>query len=375
MKFIFSFLVFVSTAVKGQVKSQSSHRSDTIIKKVVDSDIQQKNQIPNPVDTIVKTLKENEQLRLVARVDSTMIYMVKTEEKNEVFPTYIFPLLTLIIGALIPALWEFFRSRTASNKVGRRWLTQIRSFSKIVDRQEANFTELINNERNGEYGIANLTIFASLNAEDFQTLNKDELMTYLISSKNMKMEEAISVSMKLLAEINIVKNLYENTISNYELYKSNFSTYIMKVNSHLHDIGVLLGKLQTEFEGRQDLTQEEFNTITDAFELFFEKLVSKPQAEMSNLFKLEVEFFNPLINLLTPLRKHETVLNILNIIASCKHSIRGIREEKKDIAKITEKIKEKFQEASRSLNELADEIEHRQKPKGWFNAKNNSGIA
>lgn len=291
----------------------------------------------------------------------------KIAEKKEdsLFVDVALPFITLILGAMLTLLIDGYRARSLTWQSGQRWIAESKVYSAIVASQIPHLQKVLDTEDPNVWGIHELVMATNLDGEIFNGMNKEELLRHLKKDGKMALDEAVKLSNGFTGDVSLLQHLHGQLLEIYESYKNNIGKACRQVNGKLQEIGALLGEWQTAMEQRP-ITPQELATLTAAFRLWTTQVVQKDRDEVSNLFLLEASFLDPLIAAIVDLRADDRILAILNIIAQCKHTIEWVRDEKRVLIELADKLKNRYQ---RGVDHLKDTVSKTELPgmkKQWY---------
>lgn len=305
----------------------------------------------------ILSLKDSVTIKNKNSENITKIYLKSTEKKTDYF-NYIFPIITLLLGIGINRFIDFRNDRKKIKKSGKRWLSELRVLKKPIEKQIENIdTFLIEHNNQEKYTFPRPELVSTLDCEVFITLDKSELVEFLEKFKNNKFHEAVENSSEINSFITILKSTYDNFRRVFEEYKQNVSLHTTSVSRNLQafmkEFGIYGVLLEQELND-EPINDPRYRPILDLMDSEI-----APYLDNSNydLYKLEKDFFKPLIYILSGLRLDERTYPMLENARNCVTEIKAIRMEKHYLNINFKNIKDSYLESKDWLPDVIKTIE------------------
>jgi hypothetical protein len=304
------------------------------------------------------TLSKNNDTLKLKNVKKNEIVIVKFDNKEEIdYFKYIFPIITLLLGIAVNKLLEYISEYRKIRKSAKRWNIELRNLETPLENQISSIDEFLIEHNKDIFQIPNLVIEPFLSCETFKSLEKTELIKYIEKVKSKDFLKAIK-------DINAI-NSYTNSINYYfESLKTKYNDYLKGSSLHTFNLSKNLQELLKSFANYGVELEKELNIdpLNNArykpiFDLFEKEIRPYIQDGNYDIFKLEKDFFIPLLNILALLRLDPKTLNMAEDTRNCINDIKGIKMEKFYLTKNFENFKVKFVDFSIELPEIYNRIE------------------
>lgn len=312
-------------------------------------------EVQSKTDTVV-SLKDSIILKKNS-IATTKIYLESPKQETDYFK-YIFPIITLLLGIGVNKLIDYRNDNKKIKKSGKRWLAELRVLKNPIDKQIENITEFLTEHNNEEnYTFPRPQLVTTLDCEVFGTLDKSELVEYLEKIKKNKFTEAVENSSEINGFISILKSTYDNFKRVFEEYKQNTSNHTTNVSRNLQSFMKEFGNYSVFLEqelGRDPIDDPRYRPILDLMDSQI-----KPYLENNkyDLYKLERDFFRPLIVVLSHLRHDERIYAMLEHARNCVTEIKAIRMEKHYLDINFRNFQDSYKENKKSLPKILKIIE------------------
>lgn len=277
--------------------------------------------------------------------NSTITIHLKTPEEKTDYFKYIFPIITLLLGIGVNRFIDYKNNRKKINKSGKRWLSELRVLEKPLQKQISNIDDFLEQHDQVKFTFPRPELVTTLDCEVFNSLDKSDLVEYLELFKKNNEQQAVENSNDINAFITILKSHYINFRNQFEEYKKNISSYTTTISRNLQ-------ALQKEFVNYGIQLEHELNSdpIDDArykpiLDLFNSEILPYMQDGNYDIYKLEKDFYFPLISVLSHLRLDERTHLMVDYAKSSITEIKGIRLEKTYLAENFKTIKDWYIES------------------------------
>ena len=270
---------------------------------------------------------------------------------------YIFPILTLVLGIGINRLIDYISERKRIKKVGERWVAEIRYLQKPISNQIEALEKFLAEHKQEKFVIPKMNIYSGLDCEIFKSLDKSDLLKFLEKNKSKNYKDAVLSSNKIHGYISILTSHYESLKSKIEENLKGTSAHTSSLTQNLQSLmkafgtyGVLLEK---ELKG-DPIDDPRYRPILD---LFNNEIMPFMKDGDFEIYKLESDFFIPLIQILGLLRHDERTNELSEYTSNCLNFIKGIKMEKRYLTENFETVESYYKEKLLELENVVKEVE------------------
>lgn len=274
--------------------------------------------------------------------------------------TYIFPIITLVLGILLNRGWDYYNARSKSDKIGKRWIAELRFLETPISQQIDALDTYVQNQTEATFEIQSIAIYSSLDGSIFKTLDKSELLRYLELKKNCY-AEAVKVSNSTHGYINILTHTYEALKDKFEDYlnaTSNITTSFSKNLSALRiayaDYGVAIEKKNP---GKDPIKiNPDFAHLTNLMSIH---ILPKMQTGDYNPFEMDQNFFAPFLKILSNIRLDDDSRTLTTFTSACLTDIAGLRMERQYLRINFTTISDRYKESLSELDNVVANLENK----------------
>lgn len=270
---------------------------------------------------------------------------------------YIFPILTLALGIGINKLLDYLTERNRIKKVGERWVAEIRYLQKPISNQIEALEKFLVEHKEERFVIPEMNIYSGLDCEIFKSLDKSDLLKFLEKNKRKNYKDAVLSSNKIHGYISILTSHYESLRSKFDEYLNGISTHTSSLTQNLQSLMKAFGTygvaLEKELNG-DPIDDPRYQPILN---LFNSQIMSYMDDGNFDIYKLESDFFIPLIQILGLLRHDERISQLSEYTSNCLNFIKGIKMEKRYLTENFETIKSYYKERLIELENVVKELE------------------
>ncbi|WP_333696026.1 hypothetical protein [Flavobacterium sp.] len=321
--------------------------------KVIDSvkTINIKSESKDSIKDNIYELKDTLVLNKKSSSDNSTIIYLKNTDSTDYFK-YIFPIITLLLGIGINKLIDYNNKRNKIKKSGKRWLSELQVLGKPIENQISNIDAFLLEHEKEIFAIPNPRLITTLDCEIFSSLDKSELVEYLLCFKKNKDEIAIENSNSINGFITILKSHNNNYRIQFEQYKNNVSSFTTSLSKNLQILQrkfVTYGILLEEELGFDPINDLRYKPILD---LFNSEILPYLNDGNYDIFKLEKSFFLPLIKILSNLRLDPRIQPMFEYSKNCVVDIKGIKMEKHYLSVNFKTLKDWYIESKTDLPEI-----------------------
>jgi len=307
-------------------------------------------------DTINLDLNSNEETIIPIKPDTaTRVILVK--EKNIIdFINYLMTFLAVLFGISIKWFIDRTSNKNRIKTAGNRWLAELRSTEEPIKIQINNLKIFKSEMDTGEQLISKLFIVSTLNGEIFKSLNKDDLTQYVRSKyKKLDFADIIKITNKIHSYISTLSYLYETLRKELNEYRQSISKSTASLNKNFQSLMLAITDYGVSFELEDEILYEDprYKPILD---LLNTQIAPIWGAEFDP-FKLEIDFLNPLVNILGSLRLYDKTRPLLIIINNCLNDIHAIKEKKTYFMEIIKYMSDNYGTQLVNLNSSISDLE------------------
>lgn len=308
-------------------------------------------------DTIKKTIKDTFVItkKELENKNEIRVYIRDKEDKSNIFKD-VLPILTLLLGIFLNRGFDYLTERKKIKKTGERWKAEL-SCLELPMKEQIEFLEsfIIEHEKE-KFEIPNLIILQSLDCENFNSLDKTELIKYFEKFKDKKYLESVNSSNKINSFIGILKNHFDNLKKKFEEYLNGTSNHTTNLSMNLQMLLKSFEEygVQLESELGDDLTNSErYRPILALFNNEIEPYMKNGDFDV---YKLEANFFRPLKEVLGTLRMDSKITSMTDYTRNCLNNIKGIKMEKNYLSENLTILIGRYKAGQDELKKVLDEL-------------------
>ena len=245
----------------------------------------------------------------------------KTDEwslSGKYFSTYIYPIITLLIGVWIKTAISSRADKRRSKKVGKRWVAELSAQSADIENQIEAFNTFITSycDNRNRFDIPNIS-YGFINIRNFDALGKEDLYDYLGQLlKKHDLEKVDDTYRKITSIISALESINSQVKNHIQRFLDRNNALVEAYNANLVQYDKLLRQIPVGYLGISD------STIINLRIIHYMICKNMPQI---NIFDCEDSFVIPSLKILRsnpfPPALDDTLQNCLNITL-------GLRNEK-----------------------------------------------
>jgi hypothetical protein len=310
----------------------------------------------NQVDTISRKISDtisisgtnSEQLQV-------QVILVKEESSPDNFK-YVFPILTLLLGILINKALDYFKDRKRIKKSGERWVAEIRGLELPIKSQLISLQMLKTEIVKEKFEVPEMEIYPMLNGEIFQSLDKADLIKYIVSFNGIAYENAVLASNRVHGYVNIMASHHDALKDKFEDFLKNTSAHTTTFNRHLQSLMRAFRNYVIALE--DELQQDPINDprYQPIFQLCNQHIIPFLTSGEYDVYALERDFFIPLIQILDNFRLDQKINEMSDAVLLCLAEIKGIKMEKGYLNENVNTLINRFENDLKELPEIVREI-------------------
>lgn len=270
--------------------------------------------------------------------------------------TYIFPVVTLLLGVVLNRLADFWIDNRKMKKKGKRWVGELQFLQKPMENQILALNEFLVDHKKDKFSTPSVTGFVLMKTERFKSLDRMDFSRYM-EHKFGNEETAIEKTNEVLGMVEVI-DVYAKKIEEvFNSYKSKASSEFEIWNSALNEFIRKCAALRTDGEKtRSDFTKDKL-----LFPIFphIDKLLDlKKKGIDIELFEFQKTVLIPILLICEKERLDERTNEIRVFLVQCHDAIEKIKMEKEYLTINITKIMEATGKAKNKLNQLVMEIKN-----------------
>lgn len=349
----FLFLWTISSLAQQLKKDSSGKSANSKEKLIIRVDFPVGNKTSNSFSTR-RTERPNSTIKVV-------VFSKKEDTGDGWFIKYVYPVVLLLVGVMIPLFIQDFNEKKKIRKVGERWTAEIISLEFPIKKQIEQIEKYLIVHNQNNLTFPDFEIIEGLDCEIFKSLDKGELLKFLEQNKILDYQKAVKQSKFLNGYINIVKGSNTNLQQKFKEYSQQVSHYLMKVTENLTALSRAFGNYSVLLE--QELLQDpihdsRFISIQNLFDLEIEPFRETGQYE---IYRLHDNFLIPFLYILSNLRHDFRTNEMAKYIGNCIDAIKGIKMEKNYVRENFEIIISRYNENLLELPDIVRLVEQTKK--------------
>lgn len=326
-----------------------------IPKKEKDSTFVQDTVLAKTKQTILLNKKDSLNIGIEDDQKEILIQFIEPE-KTDYFK-YIFPILTLLLGIGVNRFIDYLTNNKKIKKTAKRWIIELQNLKRPLDRQISFIEDFLVEHKKEEFKMPNLKVETYLEGESFKSLDKTDLLKYLERFKKKKYEVAIEDVNQINSYVTVVRHHYTTLKEKYIEYKNGTSHHVTNLSKDLQELLKAFAFYGSELE--QELNADPLNDprYRPILDLFDSEVRPYMQDGNYDVFKLEKDFFIPLLSILANFRFDKRTHNMTESVRNCINEIKGIKMEKHYLTVNFENIKTRLEENKSELEKIHQRIE------------------
>lgn len=293
--------------------------------------IKKNNKTSSKKPVIVKkaNAKDNKEILYAGKAagDEKNIEILLKNTSSSTWFKDLLPIFTLLLGIALKELIDNFSSRKRTRKIGKRWKAELEILVKPLEKQVNEIKNSVEHHKEKHNDPPRLVSIASLDCENFESLDKTELLNYINRYFIKDYVKAVSLAGRINLQISIIKSNSKSLKERYLASLEDAGKRHDKLNSNFQELiqslhvykNVLLNT-----EGMDGINGDKFKTIDI---LYGEQVFPHIQDGKFDYLKLESAFFTPLINELDRLSSDERTKEMASYTRKCLDNVAGIKME------------------------------------------------
>ncbi|MEI3528848.1 MAG: hypothetical protein V8Q28_03455 [Alistipes sp.] len=260
----------------------------------------------------------------------------------KIFATFIYPIITLLIGVWIKTAISSRADKRRSRKTGKRWLAELSAQYADVERQIVAFNTFITDycDNRNRFDIPSIS-YGLINSRNFDALGKEDLYDYL--SRLLKKQDQKKVDgtyRKITGIISALDLIDTQTRTHIQKFLDRSNALVEAYNANLVQYDKLLRQIPVEYPGIS-------KPIVMSLKMKY-FTIAKDMPKI-NLFDCEDSFVRPSLEILRsnpfPPELDDTLQNCLNITL-------GLRNEKAYIKSNLESANAQYEKVLEKIDEI-----------------------
>lgn len=301
----------------------------------------------------------NEQKIRSTSVDHTIQVKLENPAAKATGPWYkdILPVITLVLGLVLKELIDNWSNIKRTKKIGKRWKTELQTLVKPLERQAEEIQKCIDYRTTNPNEPPKMVSIASLECENFESLDKSELLEYINRYYLKDYQEAVSLAGQINLELSIIK-------SNSLLLKDTFVKGLQEIGTRhdkltvnfqelLHALHVYKNKLFNN-GGMAALEGDKFRTLDQLYGL---QVLPHLNDGKFDYRVLNSDYFTPMIKELDRLSADENTHQMASSTRKCLDNVAGINMESLYLITNLGNLMRYFQQSKTDLVKLLDKLD------------------
>lgn len=334
--------------------------------------------IPSNTNLVEKKIQNNLKKPVIVKAvnyqsDNDTLYTGKTTSqeknieillKNAAPSTWfkdILPIFTLILGVIIKELIDNFASRKRTKKIGKRWKAELEILVEPIEKQIKEIKVSVEHHISKHNDPPKLISIASLECENFESLDKTELLNYINRYYLKEYKNAVSLAGRINLQISIIKSNSKSLKERFLSSLTDAEKRHEKLNTNFQELIQSLHKYKTAIvnsEGEQALLGDKFNRID---KLYGEQVLPNIPDGKFDYLKLESDYFTPMINELDRLSVDPRTHEMASYTRKCLDSVAGIKMESTYFTINMNNHIKYFDQDQKDLNKILKELDDKNK--------------
>lgn len=257
---------------------------------------------------------------------------------DEVFYSYIYPIVTLIIGALITLAVSSMQNNRRSRKIGKRWLAELSAIYADIEKQIEAFNVFINEYCNDKdrFDIPDIA-YGFINSRNFESLGKEDLYDYLDLILKQNVDETYHKITNTISSLDVIDFQCKNNISQFRDRTSALvAAYNASYNNYRNSLRALpTNSLSIPINELKKLKNYDFGIVSDS-----------PQI---NIFEIEEKYIKPSFEILI---HYPSLSEIIDSLQNCLNITSELRNEKIYIKANFESANKQYENVLNVISEI-----------------------
>ena len=303
------YLIFITVSFFIILSANGNVNQDTI------SNIQA---IGTRVDTVRFV---NDTAKLATQPKVSYIVYAEKDSVASILKDFILPIVMLLLGVGIDRGIVWINDRKKIKKIGKRWITELRSLLTPIQRQKYSFSSFIKEYCVEEdlYRMPNIADMRPIDGSKFSSLSKEDLYEYL---EDIKGVDCDLVYRKITNIVSNLESTYSQLLEKINEFKRKTSGYVDQYNAISQNYRTLLYDLESYAEDHKIKKED----LEELYRLFIETFNNSEKP--FNVFKSKNEFIEPSKVILMRYKANPDLQVMFHELVRCLDCIEGLKNEK-----------------------------------------------
>jgi hypothetical protein len=269
----------------------------------------------------------------------------------------ILPVITLVLGLGLKELIDGWSNIKRTKKIGKRWKTELQTLVKPLERQAEEIQKSIDHRTANPNEPPKMVSIASLECENFESLDKSELLEYINRYYVKDYQEAVSLAGQINLQLSIIKSnsllLKDTFVKGLEEIGKRNDKLTANFQELLHALHVYKNKLFNK-GGMEALQGDKFRTLD---QLYGTQVLPHQEDGKFDCRVLNSDYFAPMIKELDRLSADEDTHQMASSTRKCLDNVVGINMESLYLLTNLGNLMRYFQQSKTDLEELLEKLD------------------
>lgn len=269
----------------------------------------------------------------------------------------ILPVITLVLGLVLKELIDSWSNIKRTKKIGKRWKTELQTLVKPLERQAEEIQKSIDHRTANPNEPPKMVSIASLECENFESLDKSELLEYINRYYLKDYQEAVSLAGQINLQLSIIKSnsllLKDTFVKGLEEIGKRNDKLTVNFQELLHALYVYKNKLFNK-GGMAALEGDKFKTLDY---LYGTQVMPNQHNGKYDYRVLNNDYFAPMIKELDRLSADEDTHQMASSTRKCLDNVVGINMESLYLITNMGNLMRYFQQSKTDLEDLLGKLD------------------
>lgn len=269
----------------------------------------------------------------------------------------ILPVITLVLGLLLKELIDSLGNIKRTKKIGKRWKTELEILSKPLGRQVEEIKKSIEHHKTYYNEPPKMVSIASLECENFESLDKSELLNYINRYYLKDYKEAVALAGQINLQISIIKSNSDTLQETFKNGLQDLNKRNDKLNANFQELIQAFHVYQNALNntgGEEALNGDKFKVIGT---LFVEQILPHMADGKFDYRVLARDYFAPMIKELDRLSANPDTHQMASYTRKCLDNAVGIRVESGYLTTNLANLMGYFQQSKTDLENLLNSFD------------------
>lgn len=279
-----------------------------------------------PTKTLLKSLAGAGDTVKIKSQEQNIEILLKNTSSSYWFRD-ILPIISLLLGILIKELLDNFGTRRNTKKIGKRWKTELQLLVEPLQKQVQEIKNSIEHHKSEYNEPPQIVSVVALECENFEALDKGELLTYINRYYLKDYGKAVSLTGRINLQLSIIRSNSKSLKERFLKALEDAGKSHDKLNENFQELIQSLHKYKTALvlsDGKDALYGDKFKNFD---KLYGEHVLPHIEDGKFDYIHLRDNYFTPMINELERLAADNRTDEMTIFTRRCLDSVAGLKME------------------------------------------------